>query len=196
MAVLGGFGNLGAITPLIVPGDADATARTISLSPTLFLAGVASFTVVALLDVIVAGAFFTLFRPVNPRLSLTAALLRVGYAVLFLVAISRLVVGYSQLSDPTSALATFQSFTTIWVVSLGLFGLSLLVVGYLAYRSGFIARVFGVLLGIAGLGYLADAIAKAAIPGFTAAFAQFTFVGEVALIFWLLIAGRRLPSNR
>jgi hypothetical protein len=196
MAVLGGFGNLGAITPLIVAGDATATAQKISSSPGLFFAGVASFTIVALLDIVVAGAFFTLFRPVNRGLSLTAAVLRVAYAVLFLVAISRLVIGYSQLADPASALVTLESFNPIWVISLGLFGLSLVVVGYLAFRSGFIARVFGILLAIAGLGYLADAVAKAIIPGFTATFAQFTFVGEVAIIFWLLIAGRRLPSNR
>lgn len=160
MAVLGGFGNLGAITPLIVPGDATATAQKISDSPGLFFAGV------------------------------------VSYAMLFLVAISMLVIGYSQLGDPARALVSLQSFTTIWVISLGVFGLSLVVVGYLAFRSGFIARVFGILLAVAGLGYLADAVAKAIIPGFTATFAQFMFVGEVAIIFWLLIAGRRLPSSR
>ncbi len=196
MAVLGGFGNLGAITSLIVPGDATATAQKISDSPGLFFAGVASFTIVALLDIVVAGAFFTLFRPVNRGLSLTAAALRVAYAVMFLVAISMLVIAYSQLGDPARALVSLQSFTTIWVISLGVFGLSLVVVGYLAFRSGFIARVFGILLAVAGLGYLADAVAKAIIPGFTATFAQFMFVGEVAIIFWLLIAGRRLPSSR
>jgi hypothetical protein len=121
--------------------------------------------------------------------------MRVAYAVLFVIAISRLVIGYSLLGDPEAALAAFTSFTTIWVISLGLFGLCLVLVGYLAFRSGFVARVFGVLLAIAGIGYLADAIGKAVVPDFTAVFAQFLFVGEVAIIFWLLIRGRRLPAN-
>ncbi|MCU1518258.1 MAG: hypothetical protein JWQ75_2979, partial [Pseudarthrobacter sp.] len=69
--------------------------------------------------------------------------------------------------------------------------LHLLLIGYLAYRSGFMARIFGVLLIIAGLGYLADGFLTVLAPDFTFSFALYVFVGEVALIFWLLIMGRR-----
>ena len=195
MAVLGGFGNFGAFVPLIIPKDATLTARNIADSPVLFLAGVVSFVVVALLDIVVAGALYTLFKPVSRRLSAAAAWMRTVYAVLLLVAIGQLVIGFSMLGDPDAALPVLESFNTIWVISLGLFGMSLLVVGYLAFRSGFIATVFGILLAIAGLGYVADAIGMASVPDFTAVFAQFLFVGEVAIIFWLLIKGRRLPAN-
>ena len=195
MAVLAGAGNFGAIVPLVTPGDAVGTAQSISGSPFLFFSGVVSLSVVAVLDVIVAGAFYTVFRPVSRTLSSAAAWMRIIYAALFLIAISRLVVGFSLLDDPHAALPVLESFTTMWVLSQGLFGLSLLLVGYLAFRSGFMARIFGVLLAIAGLGYLADAVGMAVVPGFTAVFAQFMFVGEVAIIFWLLIRGRRLPAN-
>ncbi|QHO69581.1 hypothetical protein BHD05_07945 [Marisediminicola antarctica] len=149
----------------------------------------------AFLDIVVAGALYTLFKPVNRRLSAAAAWMRTVYAVLLLVAISRLVVGFSMIGDPETALPVLESFTTIWVISLGLFGASLLLVGYLAFRSGFIAKVFGILLAIAGAGYLADAVGMAVVPDFTAVFAQFLFVGEVAIIFWLLIRGRRRAAN-
>lgn len=195
MAVLGGFGNFGAFVPLIIPGDATQTANNITGSPLLFLAGVASFVIIAILDVIVAGALYTLFKPVSRGLSAAAAWMRTVYAVLLLVAISQLMIGFSMLSDPEAALPVLVSFNTIWVISLSLFGMSLLLIGHLAFRSGFIAKVFGILLAIAGVGYLADAFGMAFVPGFTAVFAQFLFVGEVAIIFWLLIRGRRLPSN-
>ena len=195
MAVLAGFGNFGALVPLIVPGDAVQSAHNISGAPLLFFSGVASFVVIALLDIIVAGALYTLFKPVSRRLSAAAAWMRTVYAVLLLVAISQLVIGFSMLRDPETALPVLESFTTIWVISLGLFGASLLLVGYLAFRSGFMARVFGILLAIAGVGYLADAVGMAFVPDFTAVFAQFLFVGEVAIIFWLLTKGRRLPAN-
>ena len=195
MAVLAGFGNFGALVPLIVPGDAVQSAYNISGAPLLFFFGVASFVVIALLDIIVAGALYTLFKPVSRRLSAAAAWIRTVYAVLLLVAISQLVIGFSMLRDPQTALPVLESFTTIWVISLGLFGASLLLVGYLAFRSGFMARVFGILLAIAGVGYLADAVGMAFVPDFTAVFAQFLFVGEVAIIFWLLIMGRRLSAN-
>ncbi|MET3768473.1 hypothetical protein ABIB15_001155 [Marisediminicola sp. UYEF4] len=195
MAVLGGFGNFGALVPLVIPGDAVETARNISGSPLLFFSGVASFVVVALLDIIVAGALYTLFKPVSRRLSAAAAWIRTVYAVLLLVAISRLVVGFSMLGDPETALPVLESFTTIWVISLGLFGASLLLVGYLAFRAGFMAKVVGILLAVAGAGYLADAVGMVFVAGFTAVFAQFLFVGEVTMIFWLLIRGRRLAAH-
>lgn len=195
MAALGGFANFGALVPLIAAGNAELTAQNISAAPALFWSGVASFAIVALLDILVAGAFYTLFAPVHRRLSAAAGWLRSIYALLLLVAVGQLVVGFSLLGDPEAALPVLESFTTIWVISLGLFGVSLLLVGYLAIRSGFIARVFGVLLALAGVGYVADAVGMAVIPGFSAVVAQFLFVGEVAIIFWLLIRGRRLPSN-
>ncbi|MHA6668448.1 DUF4386 domain-containing protein [Homoserinimonas sp. A447] len=195
MAALGGFANFGALVPLIAPGDATHTADNITGSPILFLAGVAGFVVIAILDVIVAGALYTLFKPVSRRLSAAAAWMRTIYAVLLLGAVSQLVLGYTMLGDPEAALPVLVSFNTIWVISLGLFGVSLLLIGYLAFRSGFIAKVFGILLAVAGVGYLADSFGMAFIPGFTAVFAQFLFVGEVAIIFWLLIRGRRLPAN-
>lgn len=195
MAVLGGFANFGALVPLITPGDAVQTAQNISASPLLFWSGVASFAIVALLDILVAGALYTLFKPVDRRLSAAAGWMRTVYALLLVAALSQLVVGFSLLGDPEAALPALESFNTIWVISLGLFGVSLLLIGYLAFRSGFIARVFGILLAIAGVGYLADAIGMAVVPDFHAVFAQFLFVGEVAIIFWLLIRGRRLPSR-
>jgi len=195
MAVLGGFGNFGAFVPLITRGDAAQTADNISGAPFLFWAGVVSFFVVAILDVVVAGALYTLFRPVSRRVSAAAAWIRTVYAVLLVFATSQLVIGFSLLGDPEAALPVLESFNRIWVISLGLFAISLLLVGYLAFRSGFVPRVFGILLAIAGIGYLADAGGMILIPDFSAVFAQFMFVGEVAIIFWLLIAGRRLSVN-
>ena len=84
-----------------------------------------------------------------------------------------------------------DAYGTIWLVGLIIFGVHLLLIGYLAYRSGFMAKVFGILLVIAGLGYIADGFVAVLVPGASISIGQFTFVGEVALIFWLLIRGTR-----
>jgi Domain of unknown function (DUF4386) len=112
-----------------------------------------------------------------------------------MAAISQLVIALVRLDDPDAALAAAQAFTTTWLISLGVFGVHLLVIAYLAYRSGFMARVFGLLLAIAGLGYVADAVGAILVPGFTARFGGLLFVGEVAVIFWLFIKGRRLSAT-
>lgn len=193
MAVLAGIANFGGIAPLITPGDATKTASAISDSPFPFLAGVVGLFIVVLLDIVVAGAWYALFTPVHRGLSKAAAWMRVAYSILFAVAISQLAVGFTRLDAPQAAMPAFEAFSTIWLTSLGLFGIHLLVIGYLAFRSGFVARIFGILLAIAGLGYIVDALGVVVDADFPVTFASFTFVGEVAIIFWMLIKGRRLP---
>ena len=80
-------------------------------------------------------------------------------------------------------------------MGLGLFGLHLLLIGYLAYRSGYVPKFLGVLLAIAGLGYLADTFGTMLSPGSWTAVASFTFIGEFLLALWLVIWGRRLALS-
>ena len=68
-------------------------------------------------------------------------------------------------------------------------GLWLFPLGYLVFKSGFLPKVIGVLLIIAGLGYLVDFTLFFLFPDITVTVSEFTFVGEVLLILWLLIKG-------
>jgi hypothetical protein len=188
-------GYFGGVLPLITPGDAERTAASIAASGPQYLAGVLAIYVVIALDLVAAASWYALFKGVNSRLSAAAALMRTTFAGLFALATSQLVVAYTQVSEPGASLAAFERFRTIWLISLGLFGAFLILEGYLGLRSGFIAKVFPILLAIAGVGYIADAIGVAFIDGFNPTFGLFGFVGEVAMIFWLLIRGRRLSDR-
>jgi hypothetical protein len=128
---------------------------------------------------------------VSRGVSTTAALFRVAYAAVFLVAIIQLVVALGLLGDPTQAMRAIDAYNTIWLVGLIFFGVHLVLIGYLAYRSGYMAKVFGILLVVAGLGYLIDGFGTVLVPNYSVDIAQFTFVGEAALMFWLLIKGAR-----
>lgn len=194
MAVLAGFGVFGAIQPLIVPGDADATVAAILGSELMFRAGIACLILVTILDVIVSAALFTLFEPVNRGLSMMAAWFRLAYTAVYLVAILQLSVAATLLGEPVEALQAIEAFYTIWYIGLIFFAAHLFLIGYLAYISRFMAKVFGILLVIAGVGYAVDGFGVVLIPGFTTFLGGFLFVGEVVLIFWLLIKGRRLTN--
>ena len=196
MAVLAAFGNFVALQPLVTPGDAVKTAIDISNSEAMFRWGIASLILVAVLDIIVAAALLRLFEPVNRSVSITAAWFRVAYAAVYLVAIIQLVVALGLLGDPAQAMRGLDAYNTIWLVGLIFFGVHLLLIGYLAYRSGFMAKVFGILLVVAGLGYLADGFVAVLVPDPSVSIGQFTFVGEVALMFWLLIRGTRKDFSR
>jgi hypothetical protein len=193
MVFLSVFGYLIAITGLVTVNDATMTAAAIAASPALWLAGIGAMCVVAVLDVVAAAGTYALFKPVNQVVSAVAGLLRTAYAAVLTVALSQLVLAFNTLDSPEAALADIESFSSIWNAALGLFGVVLLLIAYLSIRSGFIPRIFGILIGIAGVGYLADLIGLIVVPGFTPTFGLFGFVGETAMIFWLLIGGRRLP---
>jgi len=136
------------------------------------------------------------FAPVNRSLSTMAAWFRAAYAAVYLVAISQLVVALGLLGDPDQALRAVDAYDTIWHVGLNLFGVHLLLLGVLAYRSDFMPRIFGILLVIAGLGYLADGFGAVLIPDYSINISQFTFVGEATLMLWLLIKGSRKDFSR
>lgn len=204
MAVLAPLAVFGVLGVLVTEGDAARTASDILASEGTFRAGIASLVAVVLLDVIVASALFGVFAPVNRTLSTLAAWFRLAYSAVFLVAISELVGAVNLLGDADSAapevqveaLSRIGAFTDIWDTGLILFACHLLLIGYLAFRSGYIARVFGVLLVIAGLGYLVDGFGAVLLADYSISVGMVAFVGEVALIFWLLIRGRRVTVTR
>jgi hypothetical protein len=69
------------------------------------------------------------------------------------------------------------------------FGLWLLPMGYLVIKSGYIPKIIGFFLLITCLGYLIDFFTFFLFPNFGIIISQYTFLGEVMMVFWLLIKG-------
>ena len=81
-------------------------------------------------------------------------------------------------------------------VSSAFWGLWLFPFGLLVIKSGFIPRVFGFMLLVAGLAYLASSATSIVMPDYRSAVSRFVmplYFGEVPIIFWLLIKGVRVP---
>jgi hypothetical protein len=85
-----------------------------------------------------------------------------------------------------------QMLTLLW-------GLWLFPLGSLVYRSGFIPKIFGILLFINGTGYVINNVTFLLFPELQPMVVKFIFptyfIGELPFIFWLLIKGvRSTPS--
>ncbi len=191
IAILAGIGNFAALTPLIAIGDAAATVQNISGAELQFRLGVLAMLATAILDVVVAAALYSLLAPVNHMVAITAAWFRVAYSAIFLVAIAQLATVPGLVDQPEVAMNALDSYFIVWRTGLTLFGVHLLLVGYLAYRSRFIPRALAVLIAIAGAGYFVDGIGTVLIANFTPTISTFTFVGEVLLIVWLIVLAIR-----
>ena len=204
ITVLAGFGKFVALDGLVTPDDAARTATGILASEGLFRLGVAALSVVVALDVVVAWALYRVFSPVNTSMSLLAAWFRLVYAGVLLVAVSQLIEVLRLLGDDqylaafnpdqlqAQALSGIHSFGEVFGAGLLLFGLHLLIVGYLAYRSGYVPRLLGVLLAVAGLGYVVDSFGAILFRGSWTDVSAFTFIGEFLLALWLVVRGRRV----
>ena len=68
-------------------------------------------------------------------------------------------------------------------------GLWLFPLGVLAYRSGVMPKILGVLLIVAGFGYVADSFTYFLAPERLVPLADFLFVGEVTFTLWLVFMG-------
>lgn len=198
IALLSPFAFYGVIRTMIVPANAVATVTNLLASEGLFRAAIAALLVVVMLDVIVAWALYVLMRPVNDTLAQLVAWLRVVYAAVFAIAIANLVNALHLVTGPVDAAtqsteqlalqaaASIDSFTNVWDLGLAIFGLHLAGLGILLFKSAYAPKLLGVLVGLAGVGYLGDSFGKILVPNYALTISIVTFVGEALLMLWLL----------
>ena len=198
MGILGPFALLGVLQDLLVPTDAAATMENIAGSLARFRGGIAALLIVVMLDVVVAWALYVVLEPVNRSIALLTGWLRLGYAAMLAASLTSLLDVAQLLGTaegrtlPTAQLeaevaTSLMSFHNGFEgVALAVFGLHLFGLGYLVYTSVSFPRFLGVLVVIAGGGYVVDAFGTILIPEYGLSLAAFTFGGEALLIFWLL----------
>ena len=185
---------------LVVHGDAAATANNILAHQPWFRLGLATGLIATACYVTVTALFYGLFKPVNRSLSLLAAFFSlVGCAILAFASLFRIaplvVLGGGQyLSvfnvEQLRALASLflELYRQVVNICFVFFGVYCLLIGYLIFRSAFLPRILGVLMAIAGLGwltFLSPPLANHLSPYNLAP----GILGEGLLTLWLLAIG-------
>jgi len=206
MAIATPFAELVVYPKLVIPGKIEETAQNILANQGFFLAGMFAYLITFVCDVLVAWALYVLLIPVNRSLSLLTAWFRLVYAVIALFGLSKLVTVFRILSTPDYLTAfgsdqlhaqvrlLLNSFQYEWGMGLVLFGIHLGLLGYLVYRSDYIPRILGILLAIAGLGWVIDSLRPYLYPNVDLGFIMITFFGEVLFMLWLVIRGWKIQD--
>ncbi|GKY88697.1 DUF4386 domain-containing protein [Sinisalibacter aestuarii] len=199
LAAMTGLGPLGMFTLQGLPDIAaapDAAESRALLRP--LLTALWAFAAIAVLDIVVAVGLDRVFRPVWPAMSRGAMILRIAYAIilaglcLHLLAARRLVQGGTD-DGIQGALQQVTVFSDGWGLSLSIFGLHLLALAAVGLRAPFLPGWIAWLVGLAGLGYLIDAIGLALTPDYALNLAAYVFLGELILMLWLLFRAFRPP---
>ena len=205
-SIIGCFGLIYVPGKLIVRGDATATANHIRASETLFRLGIATELFGFTMFIFVVLALYRLFKGVNEKHALAMAtllLVSIPISLLNLLNdIAALVIvngaGFLSMFETRQLDALAYLFVRLhgqgFVVAQIFWGLWLFPFGILVIRSGFIPRVLGFLLFIAGFGNVASSFTSLLLPSYAPITDRFTSVltaAELPIIFWLLIWGAK-----
>lgn len=207
VAVIGPFGLLYVPSRLIVTGDATATANNFRTFEWLLRLGIGADLLHQAVQIFLLLALYKLFKPVSEALArqliVLGALLSIPImfintlnwlAALILTSDAPFLSAFDR--PQLDALAyLFVSLHALGTIVASIFwGLWLFPFGLLVIRSGFIPRTLGVLLIIAGAGYVADAIATLVLPQiepWVHPVASALVICELPIVFWLVIWGAR-----
>ena len=203
--------SLFAISVLDGPTEPDnpaATVENIVNSEVLFRSGLAAFIIVLIADVVVAWALYVFFQRTSRELSLFAAWFRLVYVAIAAAALLNLLVilqlvdgtGYSTALEqgPREAqvMLSLDAYNYGFFLGLVSFGVHLLLLGFVMVKSDYAPSILGILVALAGLGYVVINLARVVLPNYRdyedlllLLLAVLAAPGEFGLIGWLLWRG-------
>lgn len=192
---------------LVDLADPAGTIQNIIQHQGLYKAGFLSDLVMVVSDVVVSVLFFMLLKTVNLYVAVFATVFRLiqssvlGANLTNLFAPLLLVAGYAEAGSGqqefivSSVMHQLDLFEYGYLISGVFFSFNCFLMGYLVYNSGFIPRIWGVAIAIAGLAYLSNCLVSFTVPALSDYTQLFVLVAaifaELGLCLFLLIKGTR-----
>ncbi len=169
-----------------------------------FGSGLLGFSIMLLFDLLLVWLLFILTKSTNKNISIIASFFRLLHTLFFGVALFKLFQVY-KITYSTPILLEFENkvikkllvdFDFIWTIGLLFFGVHLMYMCCLVFKSSFIPKILALLLLLAGIGYLIDGTAKLFITNYIDYKSVFeiivilpSIIGELSFTIWLLLFG-------
>ena len=200
------FGNFVLLNPLIVAGNAAATAQNILAHETQFRLTVVCFLTYSLGVVVLLSALYVILKPVNPGLALVGALSRLVFALLWLLSTLNMLGALRLLSnakylqvfelDRLQALAKLHLGANFdaYYVGLPFLGLAATLCAWLWFKSNYIPKGLAIVGVISSAWCVLCAFIFLIFPHFNEIVNDWWFdfpmaLFELILSFWLLFKG-------
>jgi hypothetical protein len=208
-SIPGACGLIYVPSKIIVQGNAMATANNITAHEMLFRLGITCNLISQILFIWVALALYDLFKRVNLRnallmmglivISIPIALLNElnAIAALILVRGSQSFSVLEKTQRETLAMLFLNLHSHGFGIAEIFWGLWLIPLGLLVYRSGFVPRILGVLLILNCFTYLEGSLMPLLLPRYEHIVSRWMSplgFGELLFMFWLLIMGANPKS--
>jgi hypothetical protein len=201
IAIFGIFSMLYGPESLLVPEDAESTAKNIATSESMYRLAFMGDLIGQVIFIFLVLLLYKLLKSVNKNQAvLMVVLVLVGVPIAMLNDLNQ--IAAMMIASSTGNLGVFgldqsQAHVMLFLdlyqaglhIAFVFWGLWLLPLGLLVFKSGFLPKILGVLLIIAGFGYLFEFVTYFLLPDLEITIRMFTFWGEVFLALWLLIMG-------
>jgi hypothetical protein len=167
------------------PGDTETLANDIEENEQMFNIAVVGYLFILAFDAAIALGFFILLKPTNKILAALSGNFRLLYVVIMVISVLALAFQFIGVS----------SYGTIKLIGYLFFTGHILITGYTVFISGYIPRIFGVLLIIAFFSYVLAFYVNFLVPeALLMIFMLFMIIGELSLSLWLVLKGAKLPD--
>lgn len=202
MAVIAPIALFMGLNPVYVTNDAAQTLNNLlGANNPLGWIGVL-FIVTVLLDVFISWGVYMIFKGENQPLAVLTAWIRLLYSGILSMATvpmfmaSKMVQTVPTMNGQTDTqqvavqvLQQLDTFKMTWDVGLVLFGVHLVLLGVLIFRSRQFNKILGILVSLAGSAYFIDSLGKFLVTDYGLSLASYLFFGEVLFIGWLIWRG-------
>jgi Domain of unknown function (DUF4386) len=202
LTMLGGWFGEVQIPSQFMTGDAATTADQLRDNEELFRLGFAAYLVEAFSDLVLAWLFYVLLKPVDRNLALLSAFFGLVSMSLFAVTKmfyfsapmflggSRYLTGFSPEQHDGLASVFLSLYGRLSGLFMLFYGTAWIIRGYLTFKSGYLPRVLGALMVVAGAGFFAKNVTKVLVPAYSSNILLAPmFLNVVALAIWMLVKG-------
>jgi hypothetical protein len=198
---------LGILPGIIGNKDVAMVLANIIANEQQFRMAICLLTLNAIADVVVFWALYYFLKPISKSISLLAVLFGILHAVGLLSSVNNLIdllhiagasasslnkdIFYSQVSTLINA------FNWAWQAGMVMFGVHLLLRGWLLFKAAYMKKILGIVMWIVGVAYLIDGFGQILMSCYNTPYVS-SAVGalEALLIVWLLVKGRKTEHAR
>ncbi len=198
------YAEFSLMPKLVVSGHIDQTVANISAQSSVLLTAIFCYLACFIGDIVIAWALYFLLAPVNRAVSALAALFRLVYTTVGVVAMFKLVTvyhlvatpDYVKLFGPTELQGNvdllLRSFRYEWSMSLVIFTLHLFGIAWLVYRSGYLWKFWGPILALDALCLDIVLLRPYLWPQANVDWLFYITFAELVFGLWLLVTGWRM----
>ena len=196
--LVGIFSIMYVPSSLIEYADPLKTTENLTENTLLFRLGIAGRLITQLLFILIPFLLYELFRNLNrtiATLMLILALISVPITM-FNESINLDVINH--LDKPDRVIELLELYNQQMNISIIFWGIWLLPLGWLVYKFNLFPKVIGVLLFIAGFGYLISSFVNIIVPDYTQLnlILELMTFGEVIFIIWFVIFGIKIKKSK